>query len=162
MARRTSSRPWSRTQAVEDGFRECADCNPLGSTVTEVWIVDGRPDYHAEDCSRAQRDGRRSVPRAEAIADGRSACDRCNPDGLPLAEPEPDTLPEAANAPTAEAASESAAEPATADSAAQSGVPSVAAAPGDVWVVDGRPRYHLESCLIIKDQDAEAIPRDHI
>lgn len=27
-----------------------------------------------------------------------------------------------------------------------------------VWVVDGRPRYHLESCLILKDQDAEPIP----
>jgi hypothetical protein len=29
----------------------------------------------------------------------------------------------------------------------------------DVWVIDGRPRYHRETCLIIKDQDAEPIPR---
>jgi len=28
----------------------------------------------------------------------------------------------------------------------------------DVWVVDGRPRYHRERCQIIDEQDAEAIP----
>ncbi len=28
----------------------------------------------------------------------------------------------------------------------------------DVWVIDGRPRYHLEGCAIIKGQDAEPIP----
>jgi hypothetical protein len=27
-----------------------------------------------------------------------------------------------------------------------------------VWVIDGRPRYHLGNCAIIKGQDAEAIP----
>jgi hypothetical protein len=30
--------------------------------------------------------------------------------------------------------------------------------PGDVWVIDGRPRFHLGSCPIIQGQDAEAIP----
>ena len=28
-----------------------------------------------------------------------------------------------------------------------------------VWVIDGRPRYHLASCLIIKEQQTLAIPR---
>ncbi|HEY7046136.1 MAG TPA: hypothetical protein VH373_02870 [Jatrophihabitantaceae bacterium] len=28
----------------------------------------------------------------------------------------------------------------------------------DVWVVDGRPRYHRERCQIIDEQDAEPIP----
>ncbi|PZS19479.1 MAG: hypothetical protein DLM57_04055 [Pseudonocardiales bacterium] len=28
----------------------------------------------------------------------------------------------------------------------------------EVWVIDGRPRYHLGDCAIIKGQDAEAIP----
>ena len=28
----------------------------------------------------------------------------------------------------------------------------------DVWVVDGRPRYHRQRCQIIDEQDAEAIP----
>jgi hypothetical protein len=27
-----------------------------------------------------------------------------------------------------------------------------------VWVIDGRPRYHLETCAIIQGQDAEPIP----
>jgi hypothetical protein len=30
----------------------------------------------------------------------------------------------------------------------------------DVWVIDGRPRYHLGSCPIIQGQEAEPIPLD--
>ena len=33
--------------------------------------------------------------------------------------------------------------------------PEPAKAAGTVWVVDGRPRYHLADCMIIKDQDGE-------
>lgn len=29
---------------------------------------------------------------------------------------------------------------------------------GQVWVIDGRPRYHLADCAIIQGQDAEPIP----
>lgn len=51
-------------------------------------------------------------------------------------------------------------------SADAAGTPTSAAAPtsadppreADVWVVDGRPRYHRESCEIIRDQPVEAIP----
>jgi hypothetical protein len=28
----------------------------------------------------------------------------------------------------------------------------------DVWVVNGRPRYHRRGCQIIRNQDAEAVP----
>jgi hypothetical protein len=31
---------------------------------------------------------------------------------------------------------------------------------GEVWVIDGRPRFHLASCAIIQGQDAEPIPFD--
>jgi hypothetical protein len=27
-----------------------------------------------------------------------------------------------------------------------------------VWVINGRPRYHAEQCLIIKGQSAEPVP----
>ena len=30
----------------------------------------------------------------------------------------------------------------------------------EVWVIDGRPRYHLQSCAIIQGQEAEPIPFD--
>jgi hypothetical protein len=30
----------------------------------------------------------------------------------------------------------------------------------EVWVIDGRPRYHLATCAIIQGQDAEPIPYD--
>ena len=33
-----------------------------------------------------------------------------------------------------------------------------AAGPDDVWVIDGRPRYHVQKCVIIQGQDAEPIP----
>lgn len=40
-------------------------------------------------------------------------------------------------------------------------IPAIPAAEaGDVWVIDGRPRYHLGSCPIIQGQDAEPIPFD--
>jgi hypothetical protein len=28
----------------------------------------------------------------------------------------------------------------------------------EVWVVDGRPRYHREGCQILDNQDAEVVP----
>jgi hypothetical protein len=34
------------------------------------------------------------------------------------------------------------------------------AAEHEVWVIDGRPRYHLEGCAIIKGQPAEPVPWD--
>ena len=46
-------------------------------------------------------------------------------------------------------------EPAVAPSLAS---PADAPADVDVWVVDGRPRYHREGCEIIRDQPVEAIP----
>jgi hypothetical protein len=50
---------------------------------------------------------------------------------------------------SAEASASAAPEPASAASAA---------ADGEVWVIDGRPRYHLVDCAIIQGQDAEPIP----
>jgi hypothetical protein len=29
-----------------------------------------------------------------------------------------------------------------------------------VWVVDGRPRYHAQDCLIIKGQKSQSVPFD--
>jgi hypothetical protein len=36
--------------------------------------------------------------------------------------------------------------------------PGAGAAADEVWVIDGRPRYHLADCAIIQGQDAEPIP----
>lgn len=49
---------------------------------------------------------------------------------------------------------------AVADGAAASvgAAPAPEAADLEVWVIDGRPRYHLANCAIIKGQDAEPIP----
>ncbi len=119
-------------QAIGDGFTECTVCTPAPSAtaVEHVWVVDGRPDYHVDDCrslkiAATQQSGdAQQIPRGQAVGDGFAACPDCRPDGAagPSAEP--------------------------------------AGAPTTVWVVDGRPRYHLADCLIIKDQQAEEIPVD--
>ena len=137
-------------QAVEDGFSECTVCKPVASATQseQVWVVDGRPDYHVQDCrsltiAAGQSAGEaQQIPRAQAVEDGFSPCPDCRPDGAapadakaatpaPAAEPEPAPAPEPAPPPKA---------------------------PETVWVVDGRPRYHLAECMIIKDQDAEEVP----
>ena len=132
-------------QAVEDGFTECTVCKPSPSATRseQVWVVDGRPDYHLEDCrslkvaASQQANEPDQIPRAQAVEDGFSPCPDCRPDAAAPA----DAAPQAAPEPEATAPAE---EP--------------TAKPETVWVVDGRPRYHLGDCMIIKDQDAEEIP----
>jgi hypothetical protein len=46
----------------------------------------------------------------------------------------------------------------TAASPAPEPAPLSSAAADEVWVIDGRPRYHLADCAIIQGQDAEPIP----
>lgn len=137
-------------QAVGDGFTECTVCkpNPSASRSEQVWVVDGRPDYHVDDCrslkiaaSQQSSDGEQ-IPRAQAVEDGFSPCPDCRPDGAAPADA-------AADAPADEA-------PEAPEPAAET--PAEPEAPRTVWVVDGRPRYHLADCMIIKDQDAEEIP----
>jgi hypothetical protein len=47
--------------------------------------------------------------------------------------------------------------PRRAAAAAGGSAPSAETDP-EVWVIDGRPRYHRERCEIIDERDAEAIP----
>jgi hypothetical protein len=128
------SEPIPLSQARADGFTECLGCTPVAGSATLVWVIDGRPDYHREDCSRLSRGTAEQVRLGQALDDGFSACEQCRPEGADTA--------------VDDGAAEASAAAAPAD-----------AAPTDqVWVVDGRPRYHLESCMIIQDQDAEPIP----
>jgi hypothetical protein len=163
-------------QAIEDGFGECPTCAPVAAgQVTQVWVLDGRPDYHTEDCARIAHADGEQVPRAQAVEDGFTACEVCHPDRTAAAEPSEAPADARADVPAAVSAAEPTDAPDTAEvaaaepAAAPAAKPVAAAAPeaassppgawsGDVWVVDGRPRYHLEGCLIIKDQSAEPIP----
>jgi hypothetical protein len=131
-------------QAVEDGFTECTVCKPgpSANSAEQVWVVDGRPDYHVEDCSSLKNAASQQskqpdqIPRGQAVDDGFSACPDCRPDGAAPADADPKTDTPAA------------------------GTPAGGSGPKTVWVVDGRPRYHLSDCMIIKDQRAEEIPLD--
>src|SRR4029077_13010651 len=81
------------------------------------------------------------VPRVQAVEDGFTPCTQFRPDGgIPASATDPES---------AEPAEQPAEQPAPAR---------VSAIADGVWVVDGRPRYHVADCMIIKDQDAEEIP----
>jgi hypothetical protein len=82
----------------------------------DVWVVDGRPDYHRQSCEQLAGAEAENISLTQALKDGFRACPTCRPDH---ADAQPD----------------------------------------EVWVVDGRPRYHRETCLILKGQHAEPIPR---
>ena len=126
-----AAEPIPFAQAVEDGFAPCAHCQPQrtqappgfpGAAPAEVWVVDGRPDYHLPGCAELGAEGE-PVPLTQAVEDGFAPCGVCAPDR----------------------ASEQVAR----------SVP--AGALDEVWVVDGRPDYHLAGCDELSDA-AELIP----
>ena len=133
-------------QALEDGFTECTVCRPAPAA------IDGRaragswtavPTTTPSDCrslkiaaAQQNRDAEK-IPHGQAVGDGFSAC--------------PDCRPADDRSSRHRSGRHRVASPATAQSDAGART---------VWVVDGRPRYHLADCMIIKDQQPEAIPFD--
>jgi len=100
-----------------------------------IWVIDGRPRYHLRHCPVVSGDDAEQIPYAQALADGFVACPSCLPQlaggaADPAGEPVGETSPAAPADPTGE----------------------------QVWVVDGRPRYHVADCMIIEGQPVQAIP----
>ena len=179
-----AAEPIPRMQAIEDGFVACTACRPatpvpaappvadaptgvvrVADAPTEVlpvvaaddvWVVDGRPNYRLAGCTLLAGATAEAIPRSQALEDGFIGCGVCDPDGVRASAPEPEPLvvpepePLVASEPVALVAPEPVVE-ATAEHGA---------APGQVWVVDGRPRYHRSECMIIKGQHAEPIPHE--
>jgi hypothetical protein len=111
-----------------------------------IWVIDGRPRYHLRSCPIVAGDDAEQIPYAQAVADGFVACPSCLPklaeraagDARPAVGTPADRLGEPVpGGPLA----------GRADSPA-----------GQVWVVDGRPRYHTADCMIIEGQAKQAIP----
>lgn len=98
-----------------------------------VWVVDGRPAYHLGQCPILDDVPAGTLPErialAQALEDGFVACVACDPTDERLA--------------AGSRAVVAAAEP---------------SGPDDVWVVDGRPRFHRPGCAVLTGEDAEAIP----
>jgi hypothetical protein len=117
-------------QAVADGFTPCPLCAAPPSAddaAATVWVVDGWPHYHDRECAVLATSGpSEPVPFAQAVADGFTPCPACGRPESAPAPPEPDATTVPAD-PLAE-----------------------------VWVVPGRPRYHLAGCMIIGEQGAVA------
>ena len=113
-----------------------------GTGSGEVWVIDGRPDYHRPGCTQLRGTQTEPIPRSQALEDGFTPCGSCTPDADEPADP-------ASLAPDAAVSG--------AGSGAAAGS-SPAAAADSVWVVDGRPRYHRVDCMIISGQHAEAVP----
>jgi len=113
-----------------------------GTRSGEVWVIDGRPDYHRPGCTQLSGTDAEPIPRSQALEDGFAPCGSCTPDAHETAVPSSPAPP----GPGAGGSPGSA-----------SGSPSGAGADA-VWVVDGRPRYHRADCMIISGQHAEPVP----
>ncbi|MDQ2796307.1 MAG: hypothetical protein M3Y06_03980, partial [Actinomycetota bacterium] len=147
-----TAEPVPHDQAVEDGFRECSVCTPESSSATqaasgtpdssaEVYVVDGFPEYHRQSCSTLAGLDSEPVAHDQAVGDGFTECRVCTP--------------EAANAP------DSATAPAAADSNASAESSAVSAASvAEVYVVDGFPEYHRQSCSTLAGLDSEPVAHD--
>ena len=152
------SEPVPHDQAVEDGFTECSTCRPEAAETptyeapvesgsvesgsaesNDVWVVDGFPDYHREDCPTLVGLDAEPVPHDQAVEDGFTECSTCRP--------------EAAETPTYDVPVES-------GSVESGSVESGSVESNDVWVVDGFPDYHREDCPTLVGLDAEPVPHD--
>lgn len=184
-------------QAVEDGFLACPACDPeaglasglsadlpvavssygggADGSLTEVWVMDGHPDYHLVLCSVLDETAE-GVPYDQAIEDGFAPCGLCDPESssafVPFqpvaqvavaAEPQQEVrfgevaieqVPQGSLAdPVGAAAFALVDAPDEAPVEALGQVP--VAGPDDVWVEDGRPYYHAAECALV---DATAEP----
>ena len=192
-AARTSRPSTPRTiplaQAIEDGFAPCSDLQArtdvpqAGSAGAsgpgqpasahdgaplQVWVIDGRPDYHLAGCSQLADGDGEVVPRAQAVEDGFQPCSACRPDELTAStttEPSQDAAARDATPETVESPAEremalvgaGAATSATTMTMPVSGRAGVGGGettgampqpggPAEVWVADGYPEYHVEAC----------------
>jgi hypothetical protein len=154
----------------------------------DVWVEDGHPDYHRAGCALLGPTAE-PIPRAEAIEIGFTPCAGCRLEGgaqeeqivavepepadrrepelvfapepaiVPEPEPEPVVVPESEREPEPEFVPEP--EPDRESEPEPEPVPGAAAAGAAVvWVMDGRPRYHAQDCLLIKGQDAVSVTHD--
>ena len=111
----------------------------------DVLVVDGKPEYHESGCSRLAGESTVSIPLSQALADGFTACSTCSPPTGPAA-------PEASTAESAEPAAQNGAPARQADG------DSAPAGPSQVWVVDGRPEFHVRACRTIQDVEVVEVP----
>jgi hypothetical protein len=136
-----------------------------GTADGDVWVIDGQPNYHCADCALLVGQSAEPVPFAQASEDGFTACAVCDPDATVTVPPvEQPREAESAVAPHPQPEPVAGPVSVTASQPAARTVPTPQAAAvrdgkrAEVWVVDGRPRFHRADCMIIKGQDAEPIP----
>ena len=154
----------------------------------QVWVVDGYPEYHVENCGELAGLPAETVAYDQAVEDGFQPCVVCNPDRA-LRPAAPATVPAAPDSrhvlvidglPQYHVAGcrvllghESISIPV--EQAEEDGFspcavcePGVAGAATDVrrthgrevWVVDGYPDYHREGCSTLVGLAAEPIPHE--
>ena len=63
---------------------------PVGDS---VWVIDGQPDYHRQDCQRLRDGEPEQIARGQAKEDGFTACADCAPDAAPATPRCPTPLP---------------------------------------------------------------------
>jgi hypothetical protein len=76
-AKPASTMPADRQADAHDGGLATAAA-PAAEDI-HVWVIDGRPRYHRQDCDIVGANGE-PIPRSQAIEDGFIACSLCQPD----------------------------------------------------------------------------------
>jgi hypothetical protein len=51
-----------------------------GTRPGDVWVIDGRPDYHRPGCTQLTGTQAEPIPRSQALEDGFTPCGTCAPD----------------------------------------------------------------------------------
>ncbi|MDQ2797230.1 MAG: hypothetical protein M3Y06_08715, partial [Actinomycetota bacterium] len=117
------------------GVTEPAPVVASTTTVSDVLVIDGSPEFHRPGCTRITGEDAVAIPLDQAVGDGFAECEVCTPTR--------------ASAPTG-----------TPVSTVKTAVAEASARTGDVWVVDGYPDYHRKECRELRDRDAVPIPHD--
>ncbi|MCW2496484.1 hypothetical protein [Jatrophihabitans sp.] len=163
------SEPIPLSQATEDGFLPCDVCRPgvdaevAPEPAAEPEPVEPEPEPVAEPEAVAEPEPIEPEPEPVAEPEAVAEPEPIEPEPEPVVEPEAVAEPEPVEPePEPVVEPEAVAEPEPVEPepepVAEAAATTTPGPPGDVWVVDGRPRYHRHDCLIIRDQDSEAIP----
>lgn len=149
---------------------------PPAETGSEVWVIDGRPHYHSAGCQALLAGEPEAIPYGQAVEDGFTPCPLCAAapgaasdtvatvwvtDGWPHYHDSGCAALASSGRPEAVPLAQAQADGFTPCPACRATVvaepePAPASPLTEVWVVPGRPRYHLAGCMIIGEQGATA------
>ena len=149
---KTSKATKDRDATDESDAADTAESDDAEDTL-DTFDTDAEPGVAGDDETAEFASLAEMLPAVEepAVEEPDAAEPEPAPEPEPIAAVEPEPEPIVAAEPEREP------EPEPVRAAEPEPTAQYVADEGDVWVIDGRPRYHLAHCAIIQGQDAEPI-----